>query len=265
MGGYGMVSLLLRAGGGNPLDTLVTHVLDHDLHWNVPLIATKHQLLIVISAILLMVVMVPVCSRSVTVPTGFRNAIEAIVQFLRTSVIKEYIHGEDARRFTPYFLTVFFFILTLNLLGMIPKSASATGNIAVTAALSLCTFAVVLIGGMIAQGPVKFWVNLVPGGVPPLLVPLIFLLEVVSLISKHFALTIRLMANMTAGHVLLGAFIAFCVVGSGAVMNFILVVPASLFGGLFIGILEVFVAFLQAYIFTFLSAVFVGAALHPDH
>jgi len=254
-----MAFLLLRSGeeGSNPLDHLVEHVLDHDI----AIFGTKHRLMILFASAVLVLFIVPACRRHVMVPRGFRNFIEAVVQFLRTSVIGEYIHGKYERLFTPYFLTVFFFVLAMNLLGMLPFSATATGNVSVTMTLSLCTFALVLGSGMIVQGPVKFWLSLVPSGVPGWLWPMLFVLEVVGLVSKHFALTVRLGANMTAGHVLLGAMIAFCVVSGGALY----VVIPSILGSIFVGCLEIFVAFLQAYIFTFLSAVFVGAALHPDH
>ena len=263
-----MHTLFAKAGGGNPLDTLFSHVLDHDLTGflgELPLISTKHQLMIVTATIICIVVLVGTFRRAVQVPTGFRNAMEAIVQFLRNSVIHEYIHDEKHRRiFTPYFLTVFFFILTMNLLGMVPKGASATGNIAVTLTLSLCGFVLLLTSGMIAQGPGAFWKSLVPSGVPGWLYFPLFVLEVIGLVSKHFALTIRLGANMTAGHVLLGALIAFCVVAPATLIGPV-VIASSLAASVAVGVLELFVAFLQAYIFTFLSAVFVGAALHPDH
>lgn len=254
----------MAGGGGSPLDHLIEHVLDHDLH-GVPLFETKHQLLLALAAFIAAAVLVPTCRRVVQVPTGFRNAIEAVVQTLRVSVIKEYIHDEKHERIlTPYFLTVFFFILTLNLLGMVPFGAAATGNVSVTLSLALCTFAVILTSGMLVQGPVKFWLSLVPSGVPGWLYLPLLILEIVGLFSKHFALTIRLGANMTAGHVLLGALIAFCVMAKMSVLGGAIAV-SSIMASVAVGALELFVAFLQAYIFTFLSAVFVGAALHPDH
>lgn len=258
---YLMMARVAGGEGGNPLNHLVDHILDHELGWAPHPFLTKHRFIIMLAAVLLIVFLVPICSRSVAVPRGLRNVIEAMVQYMRTSVIGEYIHGKDAARFTPYFLTVFFFVLAMNLVGLVPMSATATANVAVTLTLALCTFAMVLISGMAAQGVGKFWVNLVPSGVPGWLWPMLFVIEVIGLVSKHFALTVRLAANMTAGHLILGALIALIVVSKNAIY----VIIPSLAGGIFIGCLEIFVAFLQAYIFTFLSAVFVGAALHPDH
>jgi F-type H+-transporting ATPase subunit a len=143
---------------------------------------------------------------------------------------------------------------------MVPFGATATGNISVTMALAVCSLIVLVASGMVAQGPIKFWVSLVPSGVPFILWPLLFVIEVVGLIAKHIALTIRLFANMTAGHIVLAVLVAFIIVSR----SYIIAVP-SVLGGVAISLLEIFVAFLQAYIFTFLSAVFVGAALHPDH
>jgi F-type H+-transporting ATPase subunit a len=234
-------------------------VLDHPVHlfgWEI----SKHVLMMWIAAALLIVFFVPACRAAGHVPRGLRNVIEAIVLFLRTQVVEEYLHKEDAKRFLPFFLTLFFFILTCNLLGMIPYGATATGNVSVTAALAICSLLTVIASGMIVQGPIKFWVSLVPSGVPLVLWPLMFVIEVVGLIAKHVALTIRLFANMTAGHIVLGVLVAFIIVSR----SYLIAVP-SVLGGVAIGLLEIFVAFLQAYIFTFLSAVFVGAALHPDH
>jgi len=265
-----MFAFLSVAEGGhaNPLDHLIDHVLDHplDLHvslfgWNVEI--TKHAVMLWVAAGLLILFFVPACSRRSLVPKGLRNVIEAIVLFLRTQVIEEYLHKDDARRFTPYFLTLFFFILVCNLLGMVPFGATATGNVSVTMSLAICSLLTVIGSGMVAQGPLKFWTSLVPSGVPLVLWPLMFVIEAIGLVAKHFALTVRLFANMTAGHIVLAVLTAFIIMAQGG-MKYVIAVP-SVLGGVAIALLEIFVAFLQAYIFTFLSAVFVGAALHPDH
>jgi F-type H+-transporting ATPase subunit a len=121
-----------------------------------------------------------------------------------------------------------------------------------------------VLGGMKEQGAVSFWKNLVPHGIPLWLWPLMLVIEIVGLIAKPFALTIRLFANMTAGHIVLAVLLGFTVVAKTLLMG-ALIVPASVLGAVAISCLEVFVAFLQAYIFTFLSAVFIGMCLHPEH
>jgi F-type H+-transporting ATPase subunit a len=159
-------------------------------------------------------------------------------------------------------MTVFFFVLGMNLLGMVPGSTTATANINVTAGMATVTLSVILVGGMREQGALAFWKNLIPHGVPAGLKPLLFLIEVIGIFAKVFALTVRLFANMTAGHIVLFVLIAFIIVFKNM---FYVVIPASVVGAVAISCLEVFVAFLQAYIFTFLSTVFIGAALHPEH
>jgi F-type H+-transporting ATPase subunit a len=168
--------------------------------------------------------------------------------------------------YLPFLWTMFFFVLFSNVLGMIPGGASPTGNITVTGTLAVMTFLVVLVTGMKASGVVGFWLNLVPkmdvpGALKPFLWVLMFFIEVAGLIIRHAVLAVRLFANMLAGHIVIAVILGFIAMASGAVT--FLVTPASLFGAVAISVLELFVAFLQAYIFTFLAALFIGTALNP--
>jgi F-type H+-transporting ATPase subunit a len=174
----------------------------------------------------------------------------------------------DGDRFVPLLLTLFFFVLGCNLLGMVPWAGSPTASFSVTLALAGVTFATVVVAGMMKFGFLGFFGNQVPSMDLPLplailLKPMIFAIEMLGLLIKHLILAVRLLANMVAGHlVLLGIMgmissAAAYSMGMWATVTGISVVSCTLFS-----VLELFVAFLQAYIFTFLSALFIGASVH---
>jgi F-type H+-transporting ATPase subunit a len=188
------------------------------------------------------------------------------VQWIREEMVFATMGRELGRKFLPYFLTVFFFILFMNLMGLAPFSATATSSIFVTAGLALTTLLAMVLCGMAAQGPLAFWKNLVPH-VPLALWPLMFVVELIGLIVKPVALTIRLFANMTGGHMVVLSFMGLIFFlgelwgaagGWGAS-------PLGLAFAVFIMIIESFVALIQAYIFTQLSILFVNASVHPEH
>jgi F-type H+-transporting ATPase subunit a len=186
--------------------------------------------------------------------------------FIRDGIARPAIGGHGADAFLPFLWTMFFFILFSNLLGMVPGGASPTASISVTATLALITFAAVLVAGTRALGPVGFWTGIVPhmdvpGIMKPLLWGLMFVIEVAGLFIKHIVLAVRLFANMLAGHVVLAVILGFIAQAAGLVT--FLVTPASILGVVLLSLLELLVAFLQAYIFTFLAALFIGAAVHP--
>ncbi len=187
-------------------------------------------------------------------------------QWIRDEMVTPNMHGEDGRKFLPYFLYVFFFIVTMNVLGLVPGSATATANIFVTAALATTTLLAMLGCGMIAQGPLAFWKNLVPH-VPILLWPLMFIVELLGLFVKPFSLMIRLFANMTGGHLVVLSFMGLIFFFAGVDHSPIAwgVAPVAVGFAVFIMIIEAFVALLQAYIFTQLSVMFVGSSVHPEH
>jgi F-type H+-transporting ATPase subunit a len=194
------------------------------------------------------------------------NLLETFVVFVRDEIAKPTIGEHDYKRFLPFLLTLFFFILGLNLLGMIPFVGSATGSIAVTAALALVTFLVVVGSGMQKMGAVGFLKAQVPhmelpGAMSMALVPLMFVIEIFGFLVKHGVLAIRLFANMFAGHLVLAIFLAFIGVVSTSGL-FYVVSPIAVLAAIALSLLELFVAFLQAYVFTFLASLFIGSAQH---
>jgi len=200
-------------------------------------------------------------------PKGkFWNALEAMVVFIRDEVARPAIGEQDTDRFLPFVLTTFFFVLGLNLIGMIPGFGSATGSIAVTGVLALFVFAVVVGSGIKKMGFAQFLKAQVPTmDLPPVLkavlVPLIFVIEIFGMLVKHFVLAVRLFANMFAGHLVLAIFVAFIGVAAGTGLYYA-VAPIAVLGSIAFSALEVFVAFLQAYIFAFLASLFIGSAQH---
>lgn len=196
------------------------------------------------------------------------NLLEMFVVFIRDEIARPAIGKHDADRFVPLLLTFFFFVLGCNLMGMLPWLGAPTGSWGATFALALVTFGAVVVYGMKKFGPIGFFLNQVPSMELPFILaivlkPIIFAIEILSLVIKHLVLSIRLLANMVAGHiVLLGIMtLAFSVAGAASpswgITAVIAIVGSTLFS-----CLELFVAFLQAYIFTFLSALFIGAAIH---
>jgi F-type H+-transporting ATPase subunit a len=197
-------------------------------------------------------------------PGGFGNGLEALVLYLRNEVIIPNV-GAHGNGYVPYLLTLFFFILFANLLGLIPYGATATGNISVTATLAIVTFIVIEIAGMKAQGKayintIVFWPHDMSLGMKLFISPILTPIELMGKLTKPFALAIRLFANMTAGHVVLLALISLIF----AFGNWLLV-PVPILMALGISILELFVSFLQAFIFTLLSSVFIGLIREGAH
>ncbi len=196
------------------------------------------------------------------------NMFEAMLVFLRDEVARPAIGRHDADRFLPYIWTAFFFILFCNLMGMLPWAGSPTGSLAVTGALAAIAFSMVIGAGMRRHGAIKFWIGMVPQVEVPLvlaifLIPMLLGIEVLGLAIRHCVLAVRLLANMFAGHLVVAVIVGFIASSANAVLILWLGISAgSVAGAAALNLLELFVAFLQAYIFTFLSAVFIGMALH---
>ncbi|RIK80671.1 MAG: ATP synthase F0 subunit A [Planctomycetota bacterium] len=194
------------------------------------------------------------------------NMFEAFLLFIRNDIAKPAIGGHDADRFVPLLWTIFMFVLTCNLLGMLPWLGAPTGSFSVTLALALVTFATVVVSGSRRFGVVGFWKNQVPHmGLPiylaVVIVPMMFAIEVLGLFIKHAVLGFRLLANMVAGHLVLLSIMGLAVAAAASV-SWPYVALASVVGSAILSLLELFVAFLQAYVFTFLSALFIGSAVH---
>jgi F-type H+-transporting ATPase subunit a len=193
------------------------------------------------------------------VPRGLHNVLETLVLWVRNDIARKNI-GHGADRYLPFLLTLFFFVLACNLLGLVPGMATATSAIGVTASLAAMTLGIIQWAGIREYGVVKHFKNLIPHGIPVLLLPVMIVVELLGVLSRPFALAIRLFANMTAGHVIILSLIG---------LIFILQTPwvglAAVPFSLFIFLLEVLVAFIQAYIFTMLASLFIGMSAHPAH
>ncbi len=220
---------------------------------------TKHQVWWVIASLLVFFVVRTAARQKSAVPTGLRNALEILVVFIRDEVLKPNLHGKtDA--FLPYFLTLFSCILFANLLGLLPWGTSATGNVNVTAGLAICTLLLMIAMGIKENGVGGFLHSFAPPGVPGWLMPLIIIIEIVSFMIRPFALTIRLFANMLAGHAVIAVLL-----GLIGLIVAIWVAPIPIAVSVGVMLLEIVVALIQAYIFTMLTAVFVGLTMHPVH
>lgn len=188
-------------------------------------------------------------------PKGIQNLFESIIVFVRDDVVKPNITGKAADRLLPYFFILFLFILVMNLMGLLPGGHTATATLGVAAALAIVSFFVINYTAMRESG-IKAWFHHLLGGAPWWLGFLMIPIEFASLFIKPFSLTIRLFANMVAGHTVL-----FSLMGLLFLFQSIIIAPAIVGFATFINLLELLVAFLQAYIFTMLTAIFVGLAV----
>lgn len=252
----------------------------------------SNHIVMQIIAVLLLILVIPRCARVGSsgdavrdlTPRGLGNFFESICAYLRDTVARP-ILGEYTDRFIPYIWTAFFYILFINLLGLLPLEpvtkglvrgiypnahhgigGSATGNIWVTGSLAACTLVMVIVNGLRYNG-MAYIKHFFQG--PPFVAPLIAFLEVIGLFAKCFALTVRLFANMVAGHVLLAVLLSFiglsyAALGAGIATGIGIVVVLT---SVAFNLLELFVAFLQAFIFTFLTTLFIGQAvvIHHEH
>jgi F-type H+-transporting ATPase subunit a len=298
------------AGGFNAGETIISHVansgIDHPLiHlpkiWGIDFSITKHVFMVWLVAVLLFLIVTSVVRRYLRrekeqpVPSGFMNALEAIVEFIRDAIVLPNVGSKWVNTWTPLLLTLFLFILAANLIGLIPifdvlalvnhtvlhlpadsfltkvthGGVTATGNFNVTAALATVTFMAIIIAGVRAHGFVKHWMNMVPHGLP---IPVYFLLipiEIMGMFVRPFALTMRLAANMTGGHIAILAILSFVFIfaelfgraAAGVGVGLFLSLPLAVG----ISALEIIVVLVQAYVFTLLTAVFIGMAIHAHH
>ncbi len=217
---------------------------------------TKHIVMMWVAGLILMALFGLAFRRRNLVNSGLANFLEMLVIFVRDDIVYNSLGRKEGDRLMPYLLTVFFFILTCNLLGLVPWGATATGNVSVTAALAICSFVLIQAMGMIKQGPIKYFLNLLPKGIPVFVIPIMIPVEIIGLFTKPFALCIRLFANMIAGHAVILSLLGLVFIAK------VFLIPLPIFGAVAIGLLEIFVAFIQAFIFTLLTALFVNLAMH---
>jgi F-type H+-transporting ATPase subunit a len=256
------------------------HVMDTD-HWHVfdffsfhiPWPFSKYSILMLLAAGLILLIYVPLArkAQSGAPPRGrWWNCFESILTFIRDQLAKPYI-GHDADRYVHYLWTVFLFILFCNLFGMFPFLGSPTASFTVTAVLAAVTFCFIHGNAMIHMGVKGYFKSFLPHldlAFPMnIIIPyMIAVIEFMGNFIKAFVLAVRLFANMFAGHVVLAYILFFIVmVKNMGPLLFWGVTFASVAGVTALSLLELFVAFLQAYVFAFLTALFLGSALHPQH
>jgi F-type H+-transporting ATPase subunit a len=253
-------------GGGGPAEIIFHHVTDGPFLWG--LFKSKHTVfLFVVALIVIVVAQLAVRSyKGGSVPRGLGAAVESLVLFIRDEVAEPNIGHGDGRKFTPLLCSFFFFILVAALVGLIPGAGTSTGNIAVTLALALVSFLAQQWAGISKYGLYGHFHNLVPPGMPWLLLPIMIPVEILGMFTKPFALTVRLFANMLAGHMVITTLLLLIpLMGELSFFAGAAMAPISIVLAVFIMLLEVLVAFIQAYIFTLLSAIFIGMYAHPAH
>jgi F-type H+-transporting ATPase subunit a len=292
----------------NAGETIIEHVsnsgLDHPLiHLprvlGIDFSVTKHVLMLWLVAAFVFVVVTWTVRRYLgqerRIPTGFMNALESVVEFVRDSIVLPNVGKKWVNTWTPLLLTFFIFILCANAIGLIPLfdtiavldhfvfrtnegsfvkqmihgGTTATANFNVTAALAMITFGAIIVAGTKAHGFIKHWKNLVPHGLAWPIYILLIPIEVMGMFVKPFALTMRLAANMTGGHIAILSILSFVFLftelfgraAAGVGVGFAVSVPLSVG----ISFLEIIVVLVQAYVFTLLTAVFIGMAIHVHH
>jgi F-type H+-transporting ATPase subunit a len=268
-----------------PAEVLMHHVVDSVLYTvhagPLELAITKHLVFFVVAAVLVLIAarLAIRSYREGGVPSGVGAAVETFVLFIRDEIAETNI-GHDGRAFVPLLCSFFFFILVAALLGLMPfpvydpasklgfglVSATSTGNISVTLGLAFVSFCAMQYAGISKYGLVGHLRNLVPAGLPLWLLPIMIPVEILSVFTKPFALMVRLFANMLAGHMVITALLMLIPLMAGINVLFgWAVMPVSLGLALFIMLLELLVALIQAYIFTLLTAIFIGMFAHPAH
>jgi F-type H+-transporting ATPase subunit a len=295
-GGFDAGEVIIGHVANSPADHPLIHL---PTIYGIDLSVTKHVFMLwVVSALLFLIVTTIVrryVRRDRLVPDGAANLLEFIVEFIRDEVVRPNVGGKWTRAWTPLLLTFFLFILSANLIGLIPVfeligladhyllhlpedtfltrlrhgSSTATGNFNVTAGLATVTFFAIIVAGTKAHGFVQHWINLVPHGLPKAIYVLLIPMEIIGMLVRPFALTMRLAANMTGGHIAILAIVSFVFIfaemlgsalaGIGTGLIFSVPLAVGISG------LELIVVLVQAYVFTLLSAVFIGMAIHAHH
>ena len=259
---------------------------------------TKHVFMLLLVATVVFLLVTTTVRRYLKqdrlVPGGFMNALEFVVEFIRDSIVLPNVGAKYVRTWAPLVLTFFCFILAANMIGLIPifevvglidhyvlhtgehslvknvihGGTTATGNFNVTAALATITFVSIIIAGTLAHGFIQHWINMVPHGLAWPLYILLIPIEVMGMFVKPFALTMRLAANMTGGHIAILAILSFVFIFTeqfSAAAGIAVGIGASIPLAVGINALEIIIVFVQAYVFTLLSAVFIGMAINVHH
>jgi F-type H+-transporting ATPase subunit a len=291
----------------NAGEVIIEHVsnspLDHPLIHLPPVFGidfsvTKHVFMLwVVAALVFLIVTVTVrryLRQDRLIPSGFMNALEAVVEFVRDGIVEPNVGRKWVNSWTPLLLTFGVFILAANAIGLIPifdvlslinhsvlhlpeesfmarvlhGGTTATGNYNVTAALATITFFAIIVAGARAHGFVQHWKNLVPHGLPLPVTLMLIPIEIMGMFVRPFALTMRLAANMTGGHIAILAILSFVFIFtelSGQALVGIGIGVPSVVLAVLLSALEIIVVAVQAYVFTLLTAVFIGMAIHAHH
>jgi len=256
------------------LDALLSFLNHHVMHhagatdvWNLPYLHVNaldwfRYDVVMLGVVLLLLLAIGVIVRSSygrsPIPRGFTSVMEAYVLFIRNHIVYENFGEKEGKRFVSFFCTLFIFILTANILGLFPLFSTATGNVNVTAALAAIFMVLSLSMVIKLHGLHGLKAAFVPGGLPGALKGPMAVMEVLSFVSRVFALCIRLFANMMAGHMVIYSMIGMTVVFGWAAFPSLIMAGAMYF-------FELFMAFLQAYVFTLLSAIFMNMMINPEH
>src|SRR5688572_22952026 len=295
------------SGTFNAGEVIIEHVsnspIDHPLIHLPPVFGidfsvTKHVFMLWVVAALVFLVVTTTVRRYLRqdrlIPSGFMNALESIVEFVRDGIVEPNVGRKWVNSWTPLLLTLGVFILASNAIGLIPifdvlsllnhtvlhlpeesfmakvlhGGTTATGNYNVTAALATITFLAIIVAGARAHGFVQHWKNLVPHGLPLPVTIMLIPIEIMGMFVRPFALTMRLAANMTGGHIAILAILSFVFIftelSGQAIVGIGIGVPSVVLAVL-LSALEIIVVAVQAYVFTLLSAVFIGMAIHAHH
>ncbi len=256
------------------LDTRIWDIFE-SLHWEIPLppYVTKYSILMVVAAALILLIYIPLAKKIQTgePPKGlFWNFFEFILTFVRDNIAKPYI-PTNPDKYVPYLWTVFLFVLVCNLLGLIPFLGSPTASFAVTSILAIGSFLFIHLNSILQVGLKNHLASFapdldMPSGMKIVILPMIWVIEFIGMGIKCFVLSVRLFANMFAGHMVLATILLFIPAVTTPIALSWTVTLGSVLGVTALNLLELFVAFLQAFIFTFLTALFFGGVLeHAEH
>lgn len=259
----------------SPFLKLIEHLSPHHYGWapkweigGVDLSPTSAVLNLWAAAILTILIFSIAASRKALVPKGIRNAVEVAIDFVKSNIVYSVMSAKDGKAWFPFIGTTFFFILMMNAVGLVPYFGfTPTSNIFVTAALALGIYVMAVAIGMARHGVFTFWKkSLVPPDIPKALLPLMVPIELISQLARPFSLAVRLFANMLADHVILLIFVGFIfLVGTSFAIGHLLVIPVAMTLEIVFTGFAIFVAFIQAVIFAFLTTIYINDALHPGH
>jgi F-type H+-transporting ATPase subunit a len=256
--------------GESPAQVLMHHVMDQPNYepFGLPIpFPTKHLFfLLAVMALVIVVARIAIASYRNGAPKGIGSVVETLVVYVRDEIAEKNIGHGDGAKYTPLLLSFFFFILFAALVGLLPFSGTSTGNLSVTLALAFISFLAQQYAGMSKYGVAGHFKNLVPHGLPAPLLIVMIPIEILGMFTKPFALMVRLFANMLAGHMIITALLLLVPLSAKMSGAFgVAMIPVSLGMALFIMCLEVLVAFIQAYVFTLFTAIFIGMYAHPSH